>query len=491
MPKVRGPKDGTFVTASFDSVNKRDNSKSRFPSLKTTKDLVLLSIVGNEFCAGDYLSAIVQQSVVTHQTPVEHTGPKGKTTFLIADEIYWHNLKGKTTTPGEEEALKNKALEKGEKYFESNLIAFLAPLGMSVDEFELKYPKASMNEKISIINQLALEQGKNFEIVRWHTWIAQNDFNKTLKDIIPYYERVEGLRDAIEDAVIDFVKRHSKDGGDRETWTERSRGYLTEESPSIMLLAAQLGYNFIIYPGTILPPFSATKEYFIVDNHVARIEKGHSIKDECTHNEFCLHTENPSRLVNWLEVNFTRSHVAPKSREVPKPRDVTTPSKVSETQEVPKPPEGGEVPVGVKLPGVGSTTLEEVTKSKALTFFDQRRSTVVPPRKVNRLLITEITDEDGRVLQVVPKTEDIISSIVQGISYALENHIPGQTGKSEKRIQTPLTHVFEGIAKGVLEAEHLSMTDKVEFLTELVNSYVNRLVHEERENAPSRMSMII
>ncbi|MGM9454762.1 hypothetical protein ACTAZI_15670 [Legionella bozemanae] len=457
MPKVRGPKEGKLVTASFDPINKRDNSKSRFPSLKTTKDLVLLSIKGNEFCAGDYLGAIVQQAVATHQTPTDFTGPKGKTTFLIADEIYWHNLKGKTTSPDEEVILKKNALEEGEKYFESNLAAFLTPLGMTVDEFKSRFPRsASMDEKISIINQLALEQGKNFEIVRWHTWVTQRDFDKTLKDILPYYDNVEGLQEAIEDSVIDFVKRHSKDEGDCEVWTERSRGYLREESPSIMLLAAQLGYNFIIYPGAILPPFSATKEYFVVDNHVARIEKGHSIKEECTHNKFCLHTENPSLLVNWLEVNFTRSHAASK------PREVTTPSEVTKTQEVTK------LQDGAKLP--------EATKSRTLTFFDPGKSTttIVPSRKGHEPLITEITDEDGIVLQIVPKNESIISSIVQGITRALENQFPSQKGKLEKRIQTPLTQVFEGITQGVLAADHLSMSDKIGFLTELVDSYVNR-----------------
>ncbi|KTD74115.1 hypothetical protein [Legionella tucsonensis] len=435
MPKkVKGPKDGKIVTASFDPANKKDNSKSRFPSLKTTKDLVLLSIKGNEFCAGDYLGAIVQQAVATHQTPIDYSGPKGKTTFLIADEIYWHNLRDKTFSPGEEATLNKLALEEGESYFENNLAAFLVPLGTTVSEFHELYPGVSMDKKISIINQLALQQGKNFEIVRWHTWITQRDFDKTLKDILPHYDNVEGLSVAVDASADDYVKRHCKEEGDRGVWAERSRSYIKEESPSIMLLAAQLGYNFIIYPGAILPSFTATREYFIVNNHVARIEKGHSIKDECTHSKFCFHTENPSRLVNWLEVNFTRSHEAAKIQEATKPQKVTKSN--------------------------------EVTKSKAINFFQQNRSNLACLRRQT----AEVVDEDGEVLQLVPA---IVYPIIRGMSHALESQFSTQKDKSEKRIQTPLTQVFEGITRGVLSAD-LSMSDKIGFLTGLVNAYVDR-----------------
>ncbi|MCE0724415.1 MULTISPECIES: hypothetical protein [Legionella] len=463
MPKVRGPKDGKIVTASFDPANKKDNSKSRFPSLKTTKDLVLLSIVGNEFCAGEYLGAIVQQAVATHQTPVDYSGPKGKTTFLIADEIYWHNLKDKTPIPAEEMSLKRRALDEGEAYFEKNLAAFLGPLGMNIDEFKSKFPHASTDEKISIINQLALEQGKNFEIVRWNTWVTQRDFDKTLKEILPYYDEVNGLRVAIDNSVTDFVKRHAKQDEDRGVWIERSRGYLKEESPSIMLLAAQLGYNFVIYPGAILPPFEATREYFIVDNHVARIERGKNIEDPCTHNKFCLHTANPSRLVNWLEVNFTRSHKPAKTEEVTK--QGTTKQEV----EAPK---------------------QETTKERGvITFFSPSKTVIVPSRKVPENQKTEIisVEDDGVVLQFVPKKESIISSIVQGISHALENQPSSQKGRLEKRLQTtPLTQIFEGITQGVL-ATDLPAQDKIDFLAELVETYVKRM---DPKDTPSRMPMI-
>ncbi|HIF0338630.1 TPA: hypothetical protein ACXYLO_003554 [Legionella anisa] len=489
-PKVRGPKDGKIVTASFDPISKKDNGKSRFPSLVPTHDLVLLSIKGNEYCAGDYLGAIVQQAVATHQPPDDYSGPKGKTTFLIADEIYWHNLKDKTLPPDERDilTLKKSALEEGELYFENNLGAFLAPLGMTVDVFKSKYPDKSMDEKISIINQLALEQGKNFEIVRWHTWITQRDFDKTLKEILPYYDEVEGLRVAVDESVSDFVKRHCKVGDDPGVWTERSRGYLKEESPSIMLLAAYLGYNFIIYPGGILPPFEATKEYFIVDKHTARIEKGESVKSECTHNKFCLHSENPSRLVNWLKVNFVRSHGNTKTQETTKTKEGANPSSggVIEHQEVIKPQEVT----------TSDITRPEVTKLRAIKFFDQSKPSVSPRKGLGNPktdgVDTDIIDvkEDGIVLELVPKKETIISSIVQGVTQALESHFPPQkSGKLEKRTPTPLTQIFEGITQGVLSSNQISMQDKVSFLTELIDTYMMNHSEEPR-HVPVRMPMI-
>ncbi|VEB37258.1 Uncharacterised protein [Legionella sainthelensi] len=192
MPKVRGPRDGKVITASFDG-----KEKSLFPSLKTTKDLVLLSIRGNEYCTGEYLGAIVQQAVATHQTPVDHSGAKGKATFLIADEIYWHNIKQLISSELEVERLKQEAITIGDDYFLTNLRSFLTPLNMTIEQFNEKYPNQSVNEMITIINQLAEEQGKNFEIVRWKTWVAQNEGQEKINKLMNFYDSVEGLKESV------------------------------------------------------------------------------------------------------------------------------------------------------------------------------------------------------------------------------------------------------------------------------------------------------
>src|SRR5262249_6778689 len=94
MPKIKGPKDGKHIIASFES-----KSKSLFPDLRKTKNLVLLSIKNNEYCEGEYLSAIIQQAIQSY----------GFSTFLIADEVYWHNLKDKDFSNDKEIKLKEAA----------------------------------------------------------------------------------------------------------------------------------------------------------------------------------------------------------------------------------------------------------------------------------------------------------------------------------------------------------------------------------------------
>ncbi|WP_454784206.1 hypothetical protein [Legionella sp. WA2024007413] len=423
MPKIRGPKHGKIITASFDS---KDNSKSRFPSLKTTKDLILLSIKGNEYCTGEYLKAIVQQAVAVHQTGVNYTGAQGKATFLIADEIYWHNMEGSPS--GEDEhTLKKKAIELGEQYLKSNLSAFLEPLGLTPESFNNNYPCSTMDEKIEIINKLAAQQGKNFEIMRWRTWVAQDNFEKTLEEIMPLYSSVEGLKIAIDKTSADFVSRHSQEGDDPKTSLLRSQHYLTEESPSIMLLGASLGYNFVIYPGSILPPFEATREYFVVENHVARIEKGENIKKECTHNKFCFHVEDPSRYVNWLEVNFKRSE-----------------EKISEIK---------------------------VRPNKNITFFAPK--TTPTAITFNGLKDTETKDEQG--MELVPQKD--VSDIIQGIYLAFQKEYLAKKKSNSNQSSPELTQIFEGITQGVLAAD-MPMVDKIGLLTSIVDTYVNRNTSE-------------
>ncbi|PWY54281.1 hypothetical protein DGG96_17675 [Legionella qingyii] len=433
MPKIKGPKDGKIITASFDS---KDSSKSRFPSLKTTNDLVLLSIKGNEYCAGGFLAAIVKQAVDMHQTGPDYTGVKGKATFLIADEIYWHNLKEDSSSGDNEDALKKNAIELGDLYFKANLGAFLAPLGLTENDFDTRYPNKTVDEKIEIINKLAADTGKNFEIVRWHNWVSQNNFNEILKEIIPLYSSVEGLKVTIDKVSSEFASRHAGEGDNRELWLHRSEGYLTEESPSIMLLAAALGYNFIIYPGSILPPFEATKGYFVVDNHVARIEKGENIKNECNHNKFCIHVENPSRLVNWLEVNFKRSHE--------------------------------------NLP-----VKEAMTRSN-ISFFASRSG---PKAKeslhreqgvLKNIFSANEIEEHASALALLPQNKADSSSTIRGINQVAQQDIhSGRNQANSNPSSASLTQIFAGITQGVL-ASDLPMAEKVGFLTELVDAYAKR-----------------
>lgn len=495
MPKVTGPKNGKYVTASFDSKDKKDNSKSRFPSLKTTKDLVLLSIKGNEYCAGEYLEAIVQQAVATHQTTSDSPDVKGKTTFLIADEIYWHNLK---KTPEDAEAvLKQQALDLGESYFEKNLSAFLAPLGLTPEVFNGTCHNKSMDEKIAIINQLAVDKGKNFEIVRWHTWVSQNGFEKTSSEIMPLYTSVEGLKLSIDKSVDEFARRHAQEEGGINLWRDRSRNYLTQESPSIMLLAASLGYNFIIYPGSILPPFVATKEYFVVEKHVPHIEKGRNIVEPCHHDKHSIHVDKPSLLVNWLEVNFKRSHENLATNGAKAPQNAPKVGKVAEAEKTKRVKEEEHIEqeeehiekekTEGELNDEGGQQIVVANTDKLsnalLSFFSPRSRKKALAGTVSTLSGTQsdepvVTDlvtrgvEKEKTVQSMTKQE-MASSVVTGIGRALQEDALLSRGRRAgmQLTESPLAQVFAGITQGVLAAD-LPASEKVAILTEIVDNFL-------------------
>ncbi|MFW2532789.1 MULTISPECIES: hypothetical protein [unclassified Legionella] len=456
MPKklVKGFKDGKVTQTSFVG-----NSKSLFSSLKTTKDLVLLSIAGNELCAGEYLQGIVKQAVVNHEGNLNPGEQRGKTTFLIADEIYWHNLKKLDPSDNDVADLKAQATQLGDSYFTDNIAAFLAPLGLTPEEFNNAHGEKTVTEKIAIINELAAEQGKNFEIVRWQTWVSQ-DSTKQIEKMIPLYESVEGLSDSISLAVNDFAKRHSDDNnpGSKELWKHRSRDYLTEECPSVMWLAASLGYNFVIYPGEMIPPFGTTKDFFVVGEHKARIENGANIKEACTHSEFCIHVKDPRRLVNWLEVHFQKSPLTPPKK----------PEMVESEQSVPVPPKQ-----------ISSTVLRGTN-----TFFAPTQGNNLISNENNTPLqdefVLERTSTEGELTGdkgVSNEQRVLMESLITGINQALgqeEPQIPSKQRKSKKHEQENLTDMFRGIALGIMETPTMSVPTKLEILTKLVDDFTSK-----------------
>lgn len=513
MPKVKGPKDGQIISASFDG-----KSKSTFSSLKTTKDLVLLSIVGNDYCAGEYLGAIVQQAVATHQSKSGDVGAPGKATFLVADEIYWHNLKGiefsddelenlKVQAERENEpveklmlrlfkekedvvALKQRALKKGDDYITENLKYFLAPLGFTVDSFNTTYPDTTVDQRIEIINCLALEQGKNFEIMRWNTWVSQNDGQNQIDKIMPYYESIPALKVAIDQTVTEFVKRKSKEpvagivkphikAQQEFLWDYRSRGYVTEESPAIMRLAASLGYNFVTYPGEILPSLKATKEFFVAKNHVPYISEGQSVVDKCPHNEHCLHVENPSRLINWLEVNFQRSHASKNLKVSSKDAGFfsTTKTKIESVQ-------GDEVAMTPSVIELDISSPKSPLEVTPRSGSDLMEVMVLKGRRDEHPVVgagSGSSSSSGR------EREILLASIVEGVTNALASEFRSPRDNSGKQslalkrktiepANNTLSQAFEGITRGVLGAD-ISNQAKLEFLLDFTDNFLSQKVH--------------
>ena len=277
MSRVKGK--GPKVTAKFNG-----KAKKNCPRDMETKTLVLLSIRGNEFCAGEYLGAMIQEAIKE---------PNKEATFLIADEVYWHNLR---TFDGESEKdFKAKAIALGDSYFEENLSYFLSPLQISEPEFNQQYHDKTTDEKIKIINEIAQTKNVKSRIVRWNDWVNNEsaEFTQNKVDIMHQYK--EGtLNEPIELTAKKFAERHKEEGG-IELWTARSRSYLTEESPAIMWIVLKNEYNFIVYPGEMIAPFLATKNFFVTKN-----------PDSAP--SFTIFKEKPELYGNWLEAYFTRSY---------------------------------------------------------------------------------------------------------------------------------------------------------------------------------------
>ncbi|MFW2570789.1 hypothetical protein [Legionella sp. 29fVS95] len=298
MPRVKGK--GPILKANFVGKGK---SKKNFSDLSSTTNLMLLSIVGNEYCAGEYLEAALKYSLRHHQY----------TTLLIADEVYWHNLKPQSSeeAPLSQEKinqLKQNALQLGAEYFESNLKHFLAPLGISAENFNKVHGDKSTKEKITLINSLARRAGLSFQIVGWQDWTdSLPDFQKNRVAIRELYQTTEQLKKSIEHTAHEFAKRHEQEGG-YDLWYQRSVGYLTEESPAVMWLGAALGYNFVTYPGDMIDTFQATKDYFVVPSTLPPQESP----------SFAIRSEQPNLLVNWMQTYF--------KRESPKPETTVTAS---------------------------------------------------------------------------------------------------------------------------------------------------------------------
>ncbi|WP_347251398.1 hypothetical protein [Legionella sp.] len=355
MPRVHGPKDGHILTAKFngkDAQNLKgihDIQSLVLLSIRGKEHCTgkYLGAIIERALAGptkpDPLSADKlynaktkkRQSKSDEESEKDNasemdTQSKEFTTFLVADKVSWHNLKPMTAdlAADEKAELERQALALGDDYLQENLTQFLLPFHLTIHEFERLYelvrnapgegannvlnklnlttqqftalrqaikPEYSpIDAKIAVINQLAIEKGKHFKIVRWQEWINSDaDFVENQQELIECYKQ-DALKSKIEEDAQDFAKRHKKEGG-FDLWLHRSRGYLTEESPAVIWLSAKKGINCIIYPGEKLACFQATADFFIA--HPSDPVKPLQIQ-----------VDKPELLVNWLDAYFTQSY---------------------------------------------------------------------------------------------------------------------------------------------------------------------------------------
>ncbi|MFA5960159.1 MAG: hypothetical protein WC785_06550 [Tatlockia sp.] len=271
-------------------------SKKKFSTLTqgkvAQKNLVLLSIVGNPHCTGEYLTAMMARLL---------GDKKHFTTLLIADKVYWHNLK-ETPNPEPETVARHiqDALAEGEAYLRANLQYFLSA-------FDKKEQRAyydelinldSADEIISRINQLAREKGIPFEIKRWNDFIESSLYYKNNEAAIqPYYcaDKDSELSKSLESQAVAFATRHAENNREKfDLLLAQSRSYLKDEYLALVLGGAEQNYNFVVYAGAPISFFDLLKKHFLVE------------QGKPSDNPYALQVPNARLLLNWLHTTFDK-----------------------------------------------------------------------------------------------------------------------------------------------------------------------------------------
>jgi hypothetical protein len=277
MTRVRGVQDGEVLCASFDGRIKRE-----FKDLKKTKVLLLVSMLGNEYCRGDYLEASIVNAINQH----------GDTTILLADQVYWNNLKSSDPIDdATQQQLTLQAIQLDDVFITENLSRLLRPLGINDAEFREQYGSLDINQQITKINDLARAKGVSLNLVRWADWVQGAGMQLT--QVVELMDANPKMQKSIEKTAKEFTSRHRNEENP-DIWLSRSLSYLREETPAVIWLSASRGYEFIAYPGDMIAPFETAKDIFI------------NPKDDTLDSSLAVRTNQP--LANWLDIHFRRTY---------------------------------------------------------------------------------------------------------------------------------------------------------------------------------------
>lgn len=277
--RVKGTKKGDILESTFNG-----KLKKSINNLKSSKILILISIKGNEYCAGEYLQASITEALTSH----------GEVTLLIADEVYWNNLASDVPCDIEEtNRLKSQARQLGAEFIAENLLNIVTPLGLAETYQHVNAKDWDADQLVKWINTISRKNGLTFNMMRWVDWTTNP--HSTFSQHQPQLENLMSthpqLIASVELEAKKFASRHSKEHQD-SLWLQRSRQYLREETPAIIWLAAQLGYEFIAYPGEVIAPFVAAKKLW-VDSPATEVADS-------------LQVISKRPLSIWLEIFFRR-----------------------------------------------------------------------------------------------------------------------------------------------------------------------------------------
>lgn len=287
----KGSAEGTLI-ASF---NGKALASTHRTKSKSTTALILLSIQGNEHCQGEYLELITNQALRLHTA----------VTFLIGDELQWHNLKKETDHSETIVDLKQEAIALGDQYLTNNLPYFLNAITTEYPEFDkerfiLENTGKPISEQIAALNVVGCELGTSFKIMRWQEWINNpaHDFVQKQTDILAQFDIPDtALNQSLRASTNEYLKRKKKCGLSEEEVSflkTQSTGYIKEECSAIIWIGAALRINVIAYPGRLMQVFQDTKDTFVLTQEASR---AHSLS---------IGVEAPDAVVNQIEIKFKR-----------------------------------------------------------------------------------------------------------------------------------------------------------------------------------------
>ncbi len=161
-------------------------------------------------------------------------------------------------------------------------------LGTNLSDMEAYNLSNKLGEEWIERNKIALESiSISYDVFRWDEWLNKEDYQKYQDIIQDSYANDLEFKSAMDITVENFTSRFQKRQQiplDVQTIKSASLKYLIEECAIIMLMWQSRKYNYIIYPGTILPVLDKTHKKFVLPNH--------------------------ANLLNWIKVDFKTKKVS-------------------------------------------------------------------------------------------------------------------------------------------------------------------------------------
>ena len=219
-------------------------------ALAKTNNLVMLSIVGNPHCQGDYITAMTKRASIYK-----------KMTFLIVDELQRHNLCFEQNASNDHNLhYSDMANAKGDAFIMANYPYFIEILPEEErDGIKKILASCDADKVIDTLNEHLLDKYK-IEVVRWKKWVALCDYKSECGVLEEMFSSNPKLKNALAISAGKFVERQKIKSEGKEEALFASEAFLREEVCNIGLVGFKLGYDFLSYPGDMPRVFKVCLE---------------------------------------------------------------------------------------------------------------------------------------------------------------------------------------------------------------------------------------